>query len=194
MLIAYAHKLGLWQADFFALCEMRPGKADRWLHPVIKVARYGIQESSKVIMKIKFFKRPKHLVDPIAVRLFYLQIKTNVVSGAYPCADRLAIRLAAYQVSHPIPLQVVVYWSWIPIALCCAAHAQLQIQEGDHQPQKHKPGWFGGTDHLQQFVPPEVVFKYPVDYIEERIFRLHAKLIGKNDQAPPSTPFLPTES
>lgn len=74
--------------------------SDRWLHPAIKVGRYGIQETSKLIMKIKFFKRPKHLVDPVALRLFYLQIQTNVVAGAYPCAERLAIRLAAQQVSN----------------------------------------------------------------------------------------------
>lgn len=62
------------------------------------MGRYGFSESSKLIMKIKFFKRPKFLVDPMAVRLFYLQIQANVVAGAYPCAERLAIRLAAQQV------------------------------------------------------------------------------------------------
>lgn len=154
VLIAYASKLGLWQVDFFSLAESRPGKSDRWLHPAVQVGRYGIQETSRLVLKIKFFKRPRYLVDPVALRLFYLQIQTNVVAGAYPCTERLAITLAAHQ---------------------------LQIQEGDHQPQKHKPGWFGGVDNLQKFVPPEVTLKYPVDYIEERIFRLHAKLIGKTN-------------
>lgn len=58
---------------------------------------------------------------------------------------------------------------------------QLQIQEGDHHPQKHTSGWFGGPEQLQRFVPPEVLFKFSVDYIEERIFRLHAKMVGKNN-------------
>ncbi len=125
VLIAYASKLGLWQVDFFSLAESRPGKsgtilfhrtrtaaharphtlsvwcADRWLHPAVQVGRYGIQETSRLVLKIKFFKRPRFLVDPVALRLFYLQIQTNVVAGAYPCTERLAITLAAHQVPAP---------------------------------------------------------------------------------------------
>jgi hypothetical protein len=69
----------------------------------------------------------------------------------------------------------------VHVLTCVAFALQLQIQEGDHLPQKHKPGWFGAVDNLQKFVPPEVTLKYPMVYIEERIFRLHAKLVGKNN-------------
>ena len=144
------------------------------------MGRYGIQETSKLVLKIKFFKRPRYLVDPVALRLFYLQIQTNVVAGAYPCTERLAITLAAHQVPAP-PVSPCAMGVSTDVCVCVCVCGQLQIQEGDHQPQKHKPGWFGGVDNLQKFVPPEVTLKYPVDYIEERIFRLHAKLIGKTN-------------
>lgn len=70
--------------------------------------------------------RAQKLVDPVAWRLFYLQIKQNVISGAYPCPDKLAVRLAAYQ---------------------------AQVEFGNFIPAQHRPGHFGSVSHsLLSFV------------------------------------------
>ena len=46
----------------------------RWLNPQNTLRDEGVQGNSYVIMKIKYFKLPKKLFDPVAVHLYYLQV------------------------------------------------------------------------------------------------------------------------
>jgi hypothetical protein len=111
---------------------------DRWLDPGKTLAEEKVQNNDEVSLKIKYFKQPKvnitkcifsffdlvnlpitvlqKLVDEAAIRIFYLQVKQNIINGSYPCGEKLAIRLAAYQV---------------------------QLSYGNYVPSSHRPGFLG---------------------------------------------------
>jgi hypothetical protein len=60
------------------------------------LAKQNITSQSKLLLKIKFFKNPVHLVDSLAIHLFYLQIQQKIISGEYLCSERMAVRLGSY--------------------------------------------------------------------------------------------------
>jgi len=148
-------------------------------------------------MKIKYFKMPKHLVDPFALRLFYLQIQINVVKGNYPCTDKMAIRLAALQVpslSPPPPKHFPpIINSPSPQHFLADANTKWGLFTRKTQTWLHR--YFPlslllspaltrnllatiGKEHIEEFLPPSVVKENKVVELEERIFRIHAKHRG----------------
>jgi hypothetical protein len=85
-----ADKLDLWQTEYFGLCITladNTGMTDpidftellleRWLNPHWTLQQEGIDDKKKDVkltLKMKLWKHPKKLVDPVAVHLVYLQV------------------------------------------------------------------------------------------------------------------------
>eukprot|EP01119_Soliformovum_irregulare_P020537 TRINITY_DN6672_c0_g1_i1.p1 TRINITY_DN6672_c0_g1~~TRINITY_DN6672_c0_g1_i1.p1 ORF type:complete len:859 (-),score=298.15 TRINITY_DN6672_c0_g1_i1:9-2585(-) len=150
ILMSFAEKIELWQSQYFSISIEDVDGNDRWLNPSRTLREERVLESSKLTLKIKYWSIVRKLIDPIAVRLYYHQIQKNVIKGIWHCSERTALRLAAYQ---------------------------LQTMYGDHQPEKHRVGFFdNGT--IQAFLPPSVVEKNPLDYLQNRLFTIHANLKG----------------
>eukprot|EP00026_Physarum_polycephalum_P016008 Phypoly_transcript_16829.p1 GENE.Phypoly_transcript_16829~~Phypoly_transcript_16829.p1 ORF type:complete len:279 (+),score=38.43 Phypoly_transcript_16829:121-837(+) len=76
LLYAFAEQLDLKQTDFFYLSLVYDKNPDvyRWLNPQKTLRDEGVQGNSYIILKIKYFKLPKKLFDPVAVHLYYLQV------------------------------------------------------------------------------------------------------------------------
>mmetsp|Transcript_1381 Transcript_1381/g.4954 ORF Transcript_1381/g.4954 Transcript_1381/m.4954 type:complete len:920 (-) Transcript_1381:54-2813(-) len=153
LLETFASKLHLWQIEFFNLAvENKEEDADRWLNPEKTLLQEGITSGSEVHMKIKYFKTPKKIVDDAAIRLFYLQVKQNIISGQCPCSEKVAVRLAAMQV---------------------------QLSYGNYAPSKHHKGFL--AEAIRDYLPREIVAENEIDYLEARIFNLHKTLVGKEN-------------
>ena len=150
----FATKLHLWQIEFFELCVKDTKEdADRWLNPKKTLLEEQISSGTEVMMKIKYFKTPKKIIDPQAIRLYYLEVKSCIIGGSYPTPEKLAIRLAAHQV---------------------------QLTYGNFVPSKHHPGFLG--DALKDYLPREILQVNQPEYIESRIFQLHRDLVGKSNE------------
>ena len=148
----FASKLHLWQTEFFDLAVKDSDDEDRWLDVRKTILEERIPDKSEVMFKIKYFKMPKKLVDESALRLFYIQVKQNIINGAYPCSEKLAIRLAAHQV---------------------------QLTYGNYVPSKHHPGFL--QDTLKDYLPREILANGVSTYLEARIYSFHRTLIGKSN-------------
>jgi hypothetical protein len=90
-------KLNLWQLSFFALSEtdINADAADRWLAPKSTLAAEGIKSGTKLVLKIKYFKYPKKLRDPVAVYLFFAQTRAQVIRGTIETTEAMAFKLAS---------------------------------------------------------------------------------------------------
>lgn len=153
LLLLFASKLHMWQVEFFNLAvDNKEEDADRWLSPEKTLLEEGITGGSEVQMKIKYFKTPKKIIDDAAIRLFYLQVKQNIISAQCPCSEKVAVRLAAMQV---------------------------QLSYGNYAPSKHHKGFL--ADAIRDFLPREIVADNEIDYLEARIFNLHKTLVGKEN-------------
>ncbi|KAJ3195929.1 Talin-1 [Irineochytrium annulatum] len=115
----------------------------RWLNPEITLREQGLTDADGVILKKKFFFTDQNIDrnDPVQLNLLYNQTKEMIVSGKHPSTIEEAAQFAAIQ---------------------------SQIQFGNHEPDKHKPG-------LKDFVPPE--YRANRD-LPKKIAAEHAKLQG----------------
>lgn len=111
----FADKLDLWQVEFFALCEEGNEKVERWLQLDKTVADENLQPDSKLVLKVRIWKEPKKLVDPVAAHLFYLEVRDQFVTVNHLCPETTAF---------------------------CLAALQMQLVYGDFIPEKHKIGFF----------------------------------------------------
>ena len=94
-----ASKLNLWQISFFALSETdgNPKNPDRWLNPHNSLKEENLKSGCSLVFKIKYFKYPKKLRDPMAIHYFYVQTRANVLSGVLEVSQGMAFRLASLQ-------------------------------------------------------------------------------------------------
>ena len=88
----------------------------RWLHPDKTFAEQGVVEMDILLLKKKFFFSDQNIDrnDPVQLNLVYVQSRDAIVSGHHPSTSDEAVQLAALQV---------------------------QVQHGNHEPDKHKPGF-----------------------------------------------------
>ncbi|KAJ3080017.1 hypothetical protein HK102_003368, partial [Quaeritorhiza haematococci] len=88
----------------------------RWLNPDKTLAEQGITENDMVILKKKFFYTDQNIDrnDPVQLNLLYNQAREAILSGKHPCTGEEAAQFAAIQ---------------------------LQIQYGNHEPDKHHVGF-----------------------------------------------------
>ena len=121
-----------------------------WLNPDKSLREQGVDESEVLLLKKKFFFSDSNVDrnDPIQLNLLYVQAQEAIVKGTHPCTMDEASQFAALQ---------------------------MQVQFGNHEPDKHKPGFLP----MDQFVAPEYVKKR--SDIEKKILQEHRKLQGMSE-------------
>ncbi|KAK6099239.1 hypothetical protein MT418_000678 [Batrachochytrium dendrobatidis] len=120
-----------------------------WLNPDKTLREQGLTESDAVILKKKFFFTDQNVdrSDPVQMMLMYNQSHEMIVSGKQPCTGVESAQLGAIQ---------------------------LQIQYGNHEPDKHKPGFV----KVKDYIPPEY---HKNKDIEKRMYNEHSKLHGMSE-------------
>ncbi|KJE89680.1 hypothetical protein CAOG_009384 [Capsaspora owczarzaki ATCC 30864] len=115
-----------------------------WLLNDRSLREQGIDETQVLLLRKKFFFSDQNVDrnDPVQLNLLYVQSRDAILNGTHPCTEEEACQFAAMQ---------------------------CQVQFGDHQPDKHKPGFFD----IKGLLPPEYAKNKSV---EKRIFQEHAKL------------------
>ncbi|TPX69668.1 hypothetical protein SpCBS45565_g02300 [Spizellomyces sp. 'palustris'] len=126
--------------------EMLAGDQSRWLHPDKTIREQGLTDEDTVLLKKKFFFTDQNIDrnDPVQLNLLYNQAREMIISGKHPCTAEEACQFGAIQ---------------------------MQVQHGNHEPDKHKPGFI----KVRDFVPPE--YQKNKD-VEKRIYVEHSKLQG----------------
>ena len=115
-----------------------------WLNKEKSLSEQGIDESAMLTLRKKFFISDQnvHSNDPVQLNLLYAQLREGIINGTHPCTRSEAIHLAALQ---------------------------CQIQYGNNDRVKHKPGFL----ELHDFLPHHFL---KVKGIEKSIFAEHRKL------------------
>ena len=87
-----------------------------WLNPDKSLPEQSIGETDVVMLKKKFFYSDQNIDrnDAVQVNLVYVQSREMIIGGKIPCTLEEASQLAALQ---------------------------CQVQFGNHEPDKHKPGF-----------------------------------------------------
>ncbi|TPX31993.1 hypothetical protein SmJEL517_g04801 [Synchytrium microbalum] len=121
----------------------------KWLNAEKTLREQGFTENDSVLLKKKFFFSDQNIDrnDPVQLNLLYNQAREMIVSGKHPCTKDEAGLFGAIQ---------------------------LQTQYGNHEPDKHRPGFV----KMKEFVPPEYVKNKDV---EKKMYSEHSKLQGLNE-------------
>lgn len=119
-----------------------------WLDHSKTLREQGIEESETLLLRRKFFFSDQNVDarDPVQLNLLYVQTRDAILKGAHPVSEKEAIFFAALQ---------------------------CQIQFGDHNESKHKPGFLD----LKEFMPKEYIKNKS---IEKAIYKEHKTLVGSN--------------
>lgn len=120
-----------------------------WLDPSKTLREQGIDENETVLLRRKFFFSDQNIDsrDPVQLNLLYVQARDAILNGTHPITQEKA---------------------------CEFAGIQCQIQFGDYNENKHKPGLFD----LKEFLPSSYV---KIKGIEKKIFAEHKKQQGLNE-------------
>uniref|UniRef100_A0A672PZH2 Talin-1-like n=1 Tax=Sinocyclocheilus grahami TaxID=75366 RepID=A0A672PZH2_SINGR len=111
-----------------------------WLDHGRTLREQGVEESEMLLLRRKFFYSDQNVDsrDPVQLNLLYVQARDDILNGSHPVSFDKACEFAGYQ---------------------------CQIQFGDHNESKHKPGFLD----LKEFLPKE----YIKNKGEKRIFQAH---------------------
>eukprot|EP00761_Pharyngomonas_kirbyi_P012286 gb/GECH01012313.1/.p1 GENE.gb/GECH01012313.1/~~gb/GECH01012313.1/.p1 ORF type:complete len:850 (+),score=157.41 gb/GECH01012313.1/:1-2550(+) len=146
----FAEKIGLGSdKKYFSLAVVGPGSGDRFLDRNRTLMEEDINNESDLVFKMKYMKMPAEDMEEVALSLFYQQVQKSIVGEVYPCTERVAVRLAAYEV---------------------------QATFGDYNVKKHKVGYLNQVG-LSTYLPL-TVSRHDYGYWQERLFALHSKLRG----------------
>ncbi|XP_018673450.2 talin-2 isoform X2 [Ciona intestinalis] len=144
---------------------LRPGTTDRkfetlkkklhtddelnWLSHGQTLREQGVEESETLVLRRKYFYSDQNVDsrDPIQLNLLYVQSRDGILKGQYPVSEKDATTFAAIQ---------------------------CQIQLGNHDEKKHKPGYI----ELKDFLPKEYVKSRG---IEKKIFAEHKAFESLNE-------------
>ena len=115
-----------------------------WLNTEKSLREQGIEETVVLTLRKKFFFSDQNVDrnDPVQLNLLYVQSRDAIIDGTHPCTRDEAVQFAALQ---------------------------CQIQYGNHNEAKHKPGFLT----LEEFLPREYV---KLKGIEKAIYTDHRKL------------------
>ncbi|RKO99778.1 hypothetical protein CXG81DRAFT_4250, partial [Caulochytrium protostelioides] len=129
--------------------KLLAGDESVWLVPDKTLSEQGMTESDAVVLRKKFFFTDQNIDrnDPVQLNLMYNQAREMIVNGNHPCTADEAAQFGAIQ---------------------------MQIQFGNHEPDKHKPGFV----KMKDYVPPE--YQRSRD-VEKRMYIQHAKLQGLSE-------------
>nr|XP_015193068.1 PREDICTED: talin-1 isoform X1 [Lepisosteus oculatus]XP_015193073.1 PREDICTED: talin-1 isoform X1 [Lepisosteus oculatus] len=111
-----------------------------WLDHGRTLREQGVEETEMLLLRRKFFYSDQNVDsrDPVQLNLLYVQARDDILNGSHPVSFDKACEFAGYQ---------------------------CQIQFGDHNEQKHKPGFLD----LKEFLPKE----YIKNKGEKKIFQAH---------------------
>ncbi|XP_041914583.1 talin-1 isoform X5 [Alosa sapidissima] len=111
-----------------------------WLDHGRTLREQGIEETEMLLLRRKFFYSDQNVDsrDPVQLNLLYVQARDDILNG-----------------SHPVSFDKA----------CDFAGFQCQIQFGDHNETKHKPGFLD----MKEFLPKE----YIKNKGERKIFQAH---------------------
>ncbi|KAK0132068.1 Talin-1 [Merluccius polli] len=111
-----------------------------WLDHGRTLREQGVEEIEMLLLRRKFFYSDQNVDsrDPVQLNLLYVQARDDILNGSHPVSFEKACDFAGYQ---------------------------CQIQFGDHNETKHKPGFLD----LKEFLPKE----YIKHKGEKRIFQAH---------------------
>uniref|UniRef100_F6WWU2 Talin-2 n=1 Tax=Ciona intestinalis TaxID=7719 RepID=F6WWU2_CIOIN len=144
---------------------LRPGTTDRkfetlkkklhtddelnWLSHGQTLREQGVEEFETLVLRRKYFYSDQNVDsrDPIQLNLLYVQSRDGILKGQYPVSEKDATTFAAIQ---------------------------CQIQLGNHDEKKHKPGYI----ELKDFLPKEYVKSRG---IEKKIFAEHKAFESLNE-------------
>lgn len=120
-----------------------------WLNPDKTFREQGMTETDIVVLKKKFFYSDQNVdrSDPVQLVIMYTQAHEMILSGKHPTSADEAAQFGAIQ---------------------------LQIEYGNHDNKKHKPGFV----KVKLFVPPEYVKSKDV---EKKMYSEYSKLHGTTD-------------
>ncbi|XP_046398722.1 talin-1 isoform X1 [Ischnura elegans] len=120
-----------------------------WIDPSKTLREQGIDESETVLLRRKFFFSDQNIDsrDPVQLGLLYVQARDAIVDGTHPVTQEKA---------------------------CQFAGIQCQIQFGDYNENKHRPGFLD----LKEFLPQSYV---KVKGIEKKVFAEHKKHLGLSE-------------
>ncbi|XP_050096914.1 talin-2 isoform X2 [Anopheles aquasalis] len=129
--------------------KLRTDDEINWVDVGKTLREQGIDEQETVLLRRKFFYSDQNIDsrDPVQLNLLYVQARDAILDGTHPVTQDKA---------------------------CEFAGIQVQIQFGDHNEAKHKPGFLD----LREFLPSSYV---RTKNIERKIFAEHRKLIGLSD-------------
>lgn len=143
-----ASHIGLSNPEEFSLKTVESADTE-WLNPSQTLREQGLEDMDPVLLKQRFHYTD-HNIDtsnPQQLNLLFQQNKQSIIGGQYPCTEQEAVQFAAM--------------------LC-------QIQFGDNNPSKHKPGFLD----LAAYLPAEYV---KTKKIEQAIWAEHRGLAGLNE-------------
>eukprot|EP00128_Syssomonas_multiformis_P017419 Colp12_sorted_trinity150504_noHs@18524 len=120
-----------------------------WLKHDLTLREQGVDETAMLILRKKFYFSDANVDrnDPVQLNLLYVQARNAILDGTHQCTPDESWQFAAMQ---------------------------MQIQFGDHDPDKHKPGCID----LKQFLPLEYAESKNVKQYEKNIYRDHATFKG----------------
>merc|ERR1712013_103685 len=121
-----------------------------WLDHHKTLREQGMTEAEPLLMRRKFFYTDVNVTkeDSIQLNMLYEQAKQAILMGTHPVAMDIARQLAAFM---------------------------IQMQYGDHNEEKHKPG----TINMKSFLPE--AFKGKASSAEKKILAEHKNLIGTSE-------------
>lgn len=120
-----------------------------WLKTEELLCEQGVAETTVVTLRKKFFLSDKSIDqdDPVQLNLIYVQLRDAIINGTLPCTRDESVKLAALQ---------------------------CQILHGNHDKDRHKPGFL----ELHNFLP----YQYAKQRgIEKLVFETHQKLFNFRD-------------
>ena len=129
--------------------KLRTDDEINWIDVGKTLREQGIDESETVLLRRKFFYSDQNIDsrDPVQLNLLYVQARDAILDGTHPVTQDKA---------------------------CEFAGIQVQIQFGDHNESKHKPGFLD----LREFLPTSYV---RVKNIEKKVFAEHKKHVGLSE-------------
>eukprot|EP01122_Echinamoeba_exundans_P006236 TRINITY_DN1718_c0_g1_i1.p1 TRINITY_DN1718_c0_g1~~TRINITY_DN1718_c0_g1_i1.p1 ORF type:complete len:938 (-),score=70.71 TRINITY_DN1718_c0_g1_i1:125-2938(-) len=102
VLLYYLEQIDCNCPDYFALSsrDSLPGTDDYldvWLPSDRSLRSLDIQAETHLYVKVKFFKSPSYELDPIALDLFYMQTRLDIIHGRHLVSDSTALLLASIE-------------------------------------------------------------------------------------------------
>ncbi|EDQ91245.1 uncharacterized protein MONBRDRAFT_23461, partial [Monosiga brevicollis MX1] len=130
----------------------RLNEEEKWLQHDLTLLEQNVRPDEVLVLRKKFFYTDQEIDrnDPVQVNLVYGQSKDAILKGQYPCTQDEAVTFAGMQ---------------------------MQIEFGNHNPDRHKVGFI---DDLRSVLPLEYV---KVKGIEKKIYAEHKKQQGVQELA-----------